>query len=35
MKYVNSMSMLMKHESLMPNVDESYVNEVMNMVYLV
>lgn len=30
MKYVDSMSMLLNHESLISNVDGSYVNEVMN-----
>ena len=30
MNYVDSMSMFMKHDILMSNVDGSYVNEVMN-----
>ena len=34
-KYVRSMSMIMKHEIIMSNVDESYVNEVMNVMFLV
>ena len=35
MKFVDSMSMFMKHEGLMSNVDESYVNEVMDFMCLV
>ena len=30
MKYVTFMSMFMKHESLMSNVEKIYVNEVMD-----